>query len=232
MELTDCKIIICPKILANKGVFCKLQDEKGNLYVTTAYTGFKGSTGPTGPTGPTGEKGEKGPTTSMILANPYPLCKIGEPIPEEQIQYYFNATALGTGTATGIRFMLASNRSDPVRLALYRSNTTWNIATSTLIGMTVLKPALWLSENKVETLTLVAQPSKNLNLTAGEGIILACCIAGATSQWMGSRVSPSIQAWSNTTRLSSISKNFPDTPASKESQISIVPMLELIYESI
>jgi len=232
MDLTDYKIITCPKILANKGFFGKLQDGKGNLYVTTAYTGFKGSTGPTGPIGPTGEKGEKGPTTSMILANPYPLCKIGEPIPTQQLQYYFNATALCTGTATGIRFMLDLNMADPVRLALYRSNKTWDIATSTLIGMTVLQPAVLLSDGIVETLTLFAQPSKNLNLTAGEGIILACCIAGATSEWMGSRVQPSNHAWSNILRLTAIGKNFPDTPASKQSQIPIVPMLELIYESI
>ena len=72
---------------------------------------MQGSTGSIGPSG-------VGGSGKSILANPYPICKIGTFNTASSTQYYFNETALRTTTATAIRFMLNSSGSDNIRLAL------------------------------------------------------------------------------------------------------------------
>lgn len=167
-----------------------------------------------------------GGAVAHILANPYPLCRINANITPATTQYYFNATSLATGTATGMRFMLYTAGSDSIRMALYRSNNSWDITTSTLIGMTTLTTCVGLSADTVYTHTLTAEAGQNLSLTAGEGIILAVYLNGSTSGLKGSTITSSTQAWQNTTDLPAGSV-FPTNPASKATNSGTVPMLEL-----
>lgn len=172
--------------------------------------------------------GGGGGGVSVILSAPYPIHRIGANITPATTQYYMNANANFTGTATNIRFMLGSAGSDNFRLGIYRANNAWDINTAVLIGQTAVSAATGLATDTVHSLSLVAESGQNLNLIAGECIILCCYFDGTVASWKGSTITSSTVAWQNTANLTAPALNFPTNPAAKATNSGTVPFLDLI----
>jgi hypothetical protein len=167
-----------------------------------------------------------GGSAAVILAAPYPIWRIGANITPATTQYYQNAVSMFTGTATSMQFMLYATGSDDFRLGIYRANTSWDILTAVLVGMTAVTAATGLASDTIHSLNLTAVSGQNLNFTAGEPIILCCYFDGTVASWKGSTITSSTVAWSNTTNLP-VGLSFPTNPASKATNSGTTPFLQL-----